>query len=43
MIGINMINIKRIKAKFLSFVFLTVLVFSLGSIPGMAAEANNRS
>lgn len=40
MIGINMINIKRIKAKFISFVFLAALVISLGSIPGMAAEVN---
>lgn len=41
MIGTSKINIKRIKAKFISFVFLTALVFFLGSIPGMAADVNN--
>ncbi len=41
MIGTGVINIKRIKAKFIHFIFLTALVLFLGSIPGMAAEVNN--
>lgn len=32
---------KKIKTKITDFLFLTVLIFSLGSMPGMAAEANN--
>jgi len=41
MIGTSKINIKKIKAKFISFIFLTALVFFLGSIPGAAAECHN--
>lgn len=41
MIGTGVINIQRIKAKFICLFFLTALVFSLGSIPGMAAEGSN--
>lgn len=41
MIGTGVINIERIKAKFIHFIFLTALVLFLGSIPGMAAEVNN--
>lgn len=34
-------GIKRINAKFISLIFLTAFVLSLGSIPGMAHEVNN--
>jgi formylmethanofuran dehydrogenase subunit E-like metal-binding protein len=39
--GCVMIN-KKIKAKITDFVFLTILIFSLGSVPGMAAEVDNQ-
>lgn len=32
---------RKIKAKIMDFVFLTILVFSIGSIPGMAAATDN--
>jgi formylmethanofuran dehydrogenase subunit E-like metal-binding protein len=32
---------RKIKAKITDFIFLTILVFSLVSIPGMASEADN--
>jgi formylmethanofuran dehydrogenase subunit E-like metal-binding protein len=41
MIGADKINTKKIKAKLLSFVFLTALILSLSSIPGTAAECHN--
>jgi len=41
MIGIREIANWKIKTKIIDFVLLTILVFSLGSIPGMAHEADN--
>jgi formylmethanofuran dehydrogenase subunit E-like metal-binding protein len=41
MIGTGVINIKNVKAKFICFVLLAVFLFSLGSVPGMAAEVDN--
>jgi len=43
MIKAGMMNLSRNKAKFIYLVFLTALIFSLGSIPGMAAEGCNSS
>jgi formylmethanofuran dehydrogenase subunit E-like metal-binding protein len=42
MIRRSIFNNKKIKTKITNFVFLTILVFSLGSIPGMAAETDNQ-
>src|SRR5665648_445398 len=42
MIGISVIANRKIKTKIIDFVLLTILVFSLGSIPGMAHEADNQ-
>ncbi|WP_292387738.1 FmdE family protein [Methanosarcina sp. UBA5] len=43
MIGEGVMNIKRIPAKFIYLIFLAALVFSLGSVPGMADESYNSS
>ncbi|KKG11900.1 FmdE family protein [Methanosarcina sp. 2.H.A.1B.4] len=42
MIGRSVIANRKIKTKIIDFVLLTILVFSLGSIQGMAAEADNQ-
>jgi formylmethanofuran dehydrogenase subunit E-like metal-binding protein len=42
MIRRSLFTNKKIKTKVTDFVFLTILVFSLGSIPGMAAEADSQ-
>ena len=41
MIGESVMTNKKIKTKITDFVFLTILILSLGSIPGMAAEVDN--
>jgi len=41
MLGRSGIANRKIRTKITDFVLLTILVFSLGSIPGMAAEADN--
>jgi formylmethanofuran dehydrogenase subunit E-like metal-binding protein len=41
MIGEGVMNTKRIKSKFIYLIFLTALIFSLGAVPGMAAEGCN--
>lgn len=42
MIGESVTTNKKIKTKITDFVFLTILIFSLGSIQGMAAEVDNQ-
>ncbi|AKB17339.1 FmdE family protein [Methanosarcina sp. WWM596] len=42
MIGIRVIANRKIKTKIIDFVLLTILVFSLCSIPGMAHESDNQ-
>ncbi len=42
MIGISVIANRKIKTKIIDFVLLTILVFSLCSISGMAADSDNQ-
>jgi formylmethanofuran dehydrogenase subunit E-like metal-binding protein len=42
MIGKSVLTSRKIKTKIIDFVFLTILVFSLGSVPGMAAGTDNQ-
>ncbi|MCO5384080.1 MAG: FmdE family protein [Methanosarcina barkeri] len=41
MIKACMTNLRKTSVKFIYLVFLTALIFSLGSVPGMAAGVNN--